>query len=71
MFFRSSRRPEIPTQQVLVLRPHRFVAFAGRILQALKVGDPDLASGVFDDSSLLKRVRHDGHARSVDPQHLR
>ena len=31
----------ISTEQALVLRPHGFVAFAGRILQALKVGDPD------------------------------
>ena len=61
----------IPTEQALILRPHGFVAFASRILQAFKVGDPDLSSRVLDDSSLLKRVRHDRHARSTDTEHLR
>jgi hypothetical protein len=60
----------IPAEQTLVLQLHGFVAFAGRILQALKVGDPDLASAVLDDSSSLKRVRHYCHARSIDTQHL-
>lgn len=49
----SSRQAVILTEQALVLRLHGFVAFAGRIPQSLKVGDPDLTSCVLDDSSLL------------------
>jgi len=61
----------IAAEQALILRPHGFVAFASRVLQAFKVGDPDLTSGVLDDSSLLKRVRDDRYACSIDTQHLR
>ena len=47
-----------------------FIAFAGGILQALKIDDLDFASGVFDQPRLLQGMGYERDAGPLHAQHL-
>ena len=59
-------RPE----QCIVVRFDGSVTFADCFLEGFNIGDPYLAPRIVYHSSLLKRARMQGHAGSLDAQHL-
>ena len=54
----------------MVVRFDGSVAFADGFLQGFNIGDLYLAPRILYHSSLLKRARMQGHAGSLDAQHL-
>jgi hypothetical protein len=58
------------SEQGLVVRFDRPVAFTNRFPHRLNIGDPNFTSRVLDQPSLLKGARVQGDAGSPYPQHL-
>ena len=61
---------ETRANQLTVLVPDRFIAFAGSVSQTLDIDDVYISARIFDHAGSLKGMRNGGDARSTHAEHF-